>query len=115
MSTHIYHAKMVERLATKARGFGVLVDGCERCEEHAERPVSSLDQEHLAALWREMIEVEATDDYDGMPGYRSLADARAALALMPIRRFLDRYTTVDPKAIFADLAPSSLSSSPRLT
>lgn len=102
MTSHIYHPKMVERLASKMRGMGVLVDGCERCEEHAEHPVVSLDREHLAALWREMIEVEATDDYDGMVGYRSLADARAARMLMPIRRFLDRYTAVDPKTIFAD-------------
>lgn len=36
----------------------VLYDDCERCAEHAQHPMSSLDDGNLAKLWRKMLRVE---------------------------------------------------------
>lgn len=36
----------------------VLADGCERCEEHAQRPFMSLDDAHLARLYHVLVKEE---------------------------------------------------------
>ena len=46
MSSHIYHPDSLE--------VG-LVDGCPRCEEHAEHPFESLDNEHLVQLFNRVM------------------------------------------------------------
>lgn len=83
MSTHTPHE------ATLDVG---LVDGCERCAEHARDPFTSLDQEHVAAFWRQMVEVE-----NDRARYRSALDAQVGRYFARLRWFLLTYVpTVNP-------------------
>lgn len=85
--THSYHPDLAERLQYKpGSGTGVLVDGCRRCEDQAKDPVGALDEDHMKALWREMVRVER---HDG--AYRSLADSRACQVLYQIAVFIERH------------------------
>lgn len=85
--SHIYHPELEQRLkSAEGSGVGVLVDGCESCERHATDPVASLDDDHIKALWREMVRVER---HRGV--YRSRADARACDVLYRIAVFIERH------------------------
>jgi hypothetical protein len=101
--THDPHDPLENRLLTRqGSGKGVLVDDCARCEQQAKDPVGTLDREHIAALWKEMVRVEHTYDDHGRSiggAYRSLADARACRQLYTMAVFLERHTDVDPWAL----------------
>jgi hypothetical protein len=78
MSSHTLHP------STLAVG---LVDGCERCEEHASHPLLSLDPDHIAMCWRQMVDVEVRET----KSYRSGAEAQACRALFQHYLFLLRF------------------------
>lgn len=80
MVTHIVHERNNNE---------VLQDGCPRCEEHASRPLQSLDADHLRELVAELLAVEYGEDDNET--YRSKADAMACHRLMPALRFAARY------------------------
>lgn len=86
MSSHIAHAPTLE--------VG-LVDGCPRCEEHADAPLRGLDKEHLAAFWRQMLAVEWDDP---LARYRSENEARACTILYEHAIFL-RSLGIDPRTV----------------
>lgn len=65
-----------------------LADGCPRCEEHAQRPLDSLDAAHLNDLWLRMVRWEYLDAEDARP--RSEAEALAMSSLREHARFLRR-------------------------
>jgi hypothetical protein len=71
-----------------------LSDDCPRCSEHANDPLRSLDEPHLADLWRRMLAAEYGDG--GM--YRSHAEARACRQLVGHARFL-RSIGIDPQDV----------------
>jgi hypothetical protein len=105
--THTPHDDLRDRLRSglQGSGIGVLVDGCERCEQQAADPMATLDRDHIASLWREMVRVER--DPEGvfrnegrLVAYRSRADAKACRELYRIAVFLERFTLVDPWALF---------------
>jgi hypothetical protein len=108
--THIPHDDLRDRLRSglQGSGIGVLVDGC---EQQAADPMATLDREHVAALWREMVRVER--DPEGvfrnegrLVAYRSRADAKACRELYRIAVFLERFTPVDPWALFGGPVPA---------
>lgn len=101
--SHDYHVGLEARLTSRpGSGIGVLVDGCERCEQQAKDPVGSLDEDHIKALWREMVRVER---HDG--AYRSLADSRACQVLYGIAVFIERHgRDGDPWSYFREEVPA---------
>lgn len=71
-----------------------LSDDCPRCSQHADDPFASLDQAHIADLWRQMLRVE----FRGGGGYRTHAEARACRQLYGHARFL-RTIGIDPQDV----------------
>lgn len=66
----------------------ILYDGCERCAQHAEYPLSgSLDADKLARLWRRMLEVELDPTY--LSGYRTGTEAMACRTLNQVAMFVE--------------------------
>lgn len=88
MTSHISHPATLE--------VG-LVDGCPRCEQHAEHPLAGLDAAHLASFWAQMLAVEFSPAFTG-PHYRSEAEAACCHQLLEYARFLQRIG-IDPRTV----------------
>lgn len=81
MSGHAYHDNTTKDC--------ILYDGCDRCSEHAEHPIESLDLEHLHWLWDKMIKMEI-DEKEGLH-YASIAERMAAKKLYPFALLMERF------------------------
>jgi len=83
-----------------------LADGCPRCAEHAESPLTGLDRPHIEDLWKRMLACEydpfGPHDYR----YRTETEAKACHRLYDHAEFL-RSVGVDPHAVTPGRATSS--------
>lgn len=70
-----------------------LADGCERCDELAERPLE-LDHDNFANAWYRMVDVEW-----GESSYRSGNEAKLGHRLYQTALILERYTPIDPRSM----------------
>lgn len=86
MATHRYHPDP----DTNDPADAVLWDDCERCEEHAQHPHLTLDNENLVRLWYRMLAAER----DGDGRYLTATESRAGFVLHGIALFLERHTNV---------------------
>lgn len=66
----------------------LLFDDCDRCAQHAEHPMMSVDDERLGKLWREMVAVEKDRSY--RDHYRTRAEAIACRELYRVAVFVER-------------------------
>ena len=76
----------------------ILFDGCQECEEKAEKVLYAFDHEFSAALWQKMVAVEHRDE----GSYRSQAERQACVRLYEVAVFLERHTRLDPWTLFDD-------------
>lgn len=79
----------------------ILYDNCDRCAEHAEYPIVSLDDNHLRRMWDEMIEAEHNVGY-----YRTQNEAEAGKHLYHIALFMERMLGIDPWQDLVSLSES---------
>lgn len=86
--THDHPSSFDERMAEDGP---VLVDGCPRCDEHAVKPLETLDDTHLRALWERMLQVEGRLGRQERVNHASGNDADACRTLWTVWLFLERY------------------------
>jgi hypothetical protein len=73
----------------------LLFDGCERCEQHASHPMSSVDDEKVGKLWLRMVEVERDETYQAV--YRTNVEATACRRLYECATLIARtHPGIDP-------------------
>jgi hypothetical protein len=81
---------------------GVLADGCDRCEEHAEQPMLlELDRDKMAAMWDVMVAAE-----HGSGRYATEAEATAGKQLYRVAVWLERYALINPWVPVTELRKS---------
>lgn len=69
----------------------ILYDDCDRCAEHAEHPLMSLDDSSLSAMWDQMVIAEHDTGF-----YRTGNEGKAGRELYRIACFLERMLEMDP-------------------
>lgn len=70
-----------------------LWDDCDRCEQHADDPLTGLDTDKIAVLYRRMLDVERFD----RELYRTYAEAHAGGALYRVAVWVERtHPWLDP-------------------
>lgn len=69
----------------------VLYDDCDRCAEHANHPISSLDDHNLRLLWRKMLRVE----FMSIGHYANSNEGRACRHLYDIMMAIRRLYRLD--------------------
>lgn len=94
MTTHRPHPIRGEHDGTVYRDpeRALLFDDCERCDEHAARPLATIDVDSLGAFWRRMVAVEVGVEV----GYATANESKACGVLYGIAVFLERATEIDP-------------------
>jgi hypothetical protein len=100
MASHTHIATLSDRLA-EADG-PVLVDGCPRCVELAKDPILYLDDQHIEALWEQMLVTEQCLGREWDDRKVSQLDDVARRDLWRIYLFLERHSQLAADKLLAD-------------
>ena len=104
MTMHRFHPIFDTAAATEwelpepDQGEFILYNNCDRCAEHAEHPLLSLDDNNLRDMWDQMVIAERKTGF-----YRTENEAKAGRQLYGIACFMERMLGINPWQSLGDI------------